>query len=178
MWVIQHFRRLFGLPTNITNDARLYLESRWADERKYTNEWNVEYPGIIGSNEGPCNITDYSENNQTCGSSFFPNSIDRQSYITKEPYLATHYGGTSNVFPELSTYDNPVSQWETMDTVDANIPWSIKLSYILARIILKDGLEGPIFNPLYSPVKFGCSWWLKQPYTATSGELMFRAKWM
>lgn len=175
--VINHFRRLLGFTPNLSNDARLYIEARYADERRYTNKW-TDYPGTIGDDAGPCNINDNSMSNSNCGSTFYPSNTDVAVTINNEPYTAIHYGGTANVFPELINYTEQTNSFEYKAQINCSVSWSFKLAHILAEYILIHGVTGPLFNPLYMPSKFGCSWWLQPNYTATEGTLTFRGKFI
>lgn len=173
--VIRHFRAMLGVSTPVNNDPRLYLEARWADERKYTEAWDSSYPsGTPGGPSGPCwnppgTPVDIAAGH--CGASFFPNPADRATYIAEAPY--------SNDFakyPELDpgVYTSRRGQAEGLNAADADLPWSIKLSVMLTHWICNEGLTGhpgPYVNPSTARQWFGCSWWLN------GTVLNFRGKW-
>lgn len=167
--VIKHFRRLFNTGFNVEPDARLFLESRWASERKNTRVWDRNYRGTYGSAYGPCGVGD---GNPHCGATFFPNEKDRKPYIDAAPYL-----NDTNNFPELEGYTRTAAMSEGISGVDVKIPWSLKLAVIIANFICKEGVTGhpgPFVNPdAPNPRKFfGCDWW----YTG-GNSVTFRGKW-
>jgi len=164
--VIRHFRNLFGNTTPVNNSARLFLEARWASERKRTTVWDSAYPGTFDSAVGPC----VGGTNSHCGAAFFPGPTDRADYISALPY-----SNDFSKYPELSPYDNRFAQAEGLAGVNADIPWSVKLAVIIANWICSEGLSGhpgPYVNPITARENFGSDWW----YT-TGGGLAFRGKW-
>ena len=175
--VIRHFRRILGDPTPLDHDARLYVESRWADERKFTQLWDTEYStGTPGAGPGPCHIngspmTDLAYDH--CGAGFWPSATDRAPYISAQPYVNDYLK-----YPELApeTYTERKSKAEGVRWLNADVPWSIKLSQGIANWICSDGLvdhAGPYVGgadpnaPGPLRTKYGNSWWL-DPTSATS----------
>jgi hypothetical protein len=175
--VIRHIRNLLGITTPVNHNPKLYLEARWADERKFTQVWDSTYStGVPGTSDGPCwdpagstNPVDTATGH--CGASFFPNATDRAAYIAGNPYQ-----GNFITYPELASYPARYSQTEGLASVNANIPWSIKLGRIIANWFCTEGLTGHS-GPFVNRQEFGCSWWLVPGYTTTSGQLGFRGKW-
>jgi len=176
--VIIHFRALLGNKTPVRNDARLYLESRWAHERKFTESWDSAYPltGTIDDNRfGPCfsspgvqMIPDKAEGH--CGESFFPLKLsERERYVQSRPYNTDY-----TKYPELKDYFLRRSQASGLHTVKANIPWSIKLSHIIIKYACEEGLHsnGHI-GPYLTRQEFGCSWW----HTTGNDMVDYRGKW-
>ncbi len=173
--VIRHFRNMFGNVIPVNPDARLYLEARWASERKRTEYWDSSYPptGSYGDAYGPCwnppgNDVDTAGGH--CGASFFPNSTDRSGYISQAPY-----NNDFATYPELSTYTARRAQAEGLAGVNADLPWSIKLAFIIANWICSEGLSGhpgPYVNPTTARETFGSDFW----YTGGS-TVYFRGKW-
>lgn len=165
--VIRHFRNMFGNPTPIRWNARLALEARWSSERKHTTVWDSKYPGDFGSAYGPCGIGD---GNPHCGESFFPDAVDRALYISASPY-----NNDFVTYPELSPYDNRYSQAAGLSGTNADLPWSIKLSVIIAGYICGEGLighAGPFVNPDTAREEVGIDWWWESGSTVA-----FRVKW-
>lgn len=167
--VIRHFRRLLGNPNPVDNDPRLYLESRWADERKYTTQWDSKYPGgNLDDPAGPC----YGGINIHCGAGFFPSSADRAPYIAAEPY----YNNWQS-YPQLQLYNERFARAEGIAEISADLPWSIKLAVVIAQWICSEGLTGhagPFVHPERARRWFGCSWWWPD---ATQPRMAFRGKW-
>lgn len=167
--VIRHFRNLLGVTTPVSPNARLYLEARWADERKYTTGWDAAYIGATpGDRFGPCvGVPDIAGGH--CGASFFPSSVDRAPYIAATPY-SSDFG----MYPELATYTARYSLTEGISGANANVPWSIKFAYLIANWICSEGLTGhpgPFVGPS-AREEFGCSW-----YRPNSTWASFRGKW-
>ena len=170
--VIKHFRRLLGVQKTVENNSRLYLEARWADERKHTKAWDKDYPGDSGTAYGPCwfAATAVDTAGGHCGESFFPQSADRHSAINMHPYYSNFA-----LYPELNDYRFRMSESSGISSIDTDIPWSIKLATVIARFIRSEGLvghAGPFVNPDSARQYFGCSWWLTSDSTTS-----FRCKW-
>lgn len=136
--VLRHFRRLIGNPTPMGLDRKLFLQCHWADERKYTTKWNVNYP------EGIC----IDGSGSHCGWTFLPNCIDQATYLEQ-------YEGV-----ECITFPGPHS--EGIGGVSKNIPWSFKLASVLRMFLCQDGPKyhmGPLFGN--KRTKVGISFWDK-----------------
>lgn len=158
--VIRHFRNLFGNPAPVSNDARLYIECRWSDERKSTTVWDTKYPS------GTC----AGSTDSHCGESFFPDTTDRNEQIAQAPYN----NNTAN-YPELLNYNERASKSVGIQGLSADIPWSIKLGVVISRFICEEyltGHPGPFINPTSAREHFGCSWW-----STGGGQVRFRGKW-
>lgn len=172
--VIRHFRRLLGINIPVRHNAKLYLECAWSDERKGTEVWDIDYPGPgpTGGAEGPCDINDFSLATSHCGDSFFPNSTDRGTYISASPY-----NNDFVAYPELASYTSRYSQAVGLNSVNTNIPWSIKFGRIISGWICAEGLSGhpgPYVNPITAREEFGCSWFISPTNPNLTG---FRGKW-
>jgi len=173
--VIRHFRKLLGNTTPVTNNARLFLESRWASERKHTEVWDATYPptGSYGNAWGPCwnppgSSIDIAGGH--CGEAFYPNATDRSTYIGAEPYNNDY-----TTYPELSPYTNRYAQASGLSGTNADIPWSIRLSVVIRNWICAErltGHPGPYVGPTSAREEFGCDWW----YEGGSWT-NFRGKW-
>lgn len=175
--VIQHFRELFGNPTPVRNNAKLYLESRWADERKHTTVWDNNYQeGKFDGATGPCNHVKSKTNNGHCGDGFFPNPDDRAKAIAAPPY-----NNNFEEYPELENYPCKYSQSAGIFSCPNYMPWSLKLGQIICDMVKKEGIEGhpgPFLN-WKGPFKgasrprdeFGCAWLVAGDY------INFRGKW-
>ena len=105
--VIQHFRDLIGAPTKVVADRCLFLQTQWAQERKYSTIWDTKYPN------GTC----VGSTNAHCGAGFIPSCLDQRPYSTD---------GICCTRTQMS---------EGMFTVNADLPWSIKLTRIIGSMI-------------------------------------------
>lgn len=170
--VIRHFRSLFGNTTPVSNDPRLFLEARWASERKRTQDWDVDYPstGTYGGPGGPC--FDASNNpvdtaGGHCGASFWPDVDDRGIYISAEPYNSDF-----SKYPELApeTYTLRRAQAEGVAGTSRDVPWSIKLAVVIANWVCSEGLTGHS-GPYFGREYFGSDWW------DTGTSVAYRGKW-
>jgi hypothetical protein len=184
---IRHIRNLFGITTPVIHDARLYLECRWADERKNTTQWDATYPDTftcgsgtetcLDAAPGPCSPV-FTLANSHCGDSFFPNQSDRNSYITSPPY-----NGNFTRYPELSGYNSRMSQAVGISGSNLNLPWSVRPGVAIMRWICAEGLtghSGPYIGgtgSLGGRTNFGCSWYYNGAGTNGKDQITFRGKW-
>ncbi|CAB9528235.1 hypothetical protein SEMRO_2176_G317830.1 [Seminavis robusta] len=174
--VIRHFRALLGVTTPVQPDGRLYLESRWADERKYTQTWDTKYPrtGVPGAHNGVCfqaNGDPIDIAGGHCGESFFVDATDRATYISASPYQ-----NDFSTYPELASYNTRFAQTSGLSGAPAYLPWSMKFPWIIANFICGEGLgghAGPYVGPDACPF-FGCSFWREDP---AANWVNFRGKW-
>ena len=173
--VIRHFRNLFGITIPVQNNSRLYLEARWASERKYTEVWDTTY-GVnnnFGDAWGPCFNppgTPIDIASGHCGEAFFPSTDDRNLYISTAPYY-----NNFTTYPELESYNNRYAQASGLSGANADVPWSIKLAFVIRAWICTEGLSGhpgPYVNPIDAREEFGCAWWYESGSWAN-----FRGKW-
>lgn len=188
--VIRHFRALLGNPTPIEGDARLYLECRWAFERSHTQYWDSKYPDTVtcgqasdesclGKAPGPCfdnggNKVDLSAGH--CGDAFFPDVSDRAPYIAAAPY-----NNDTTTYPELEGYNSRASLTGGNNGANADLPWSIKLAFIISGWICTEGLSGHP-GPYVgfggdARTKFGCAWWWSVDNLSGNG-VSYKAKWI
>lgn len=134
--VINHYRRLLGIPNDIHNDWPLYLQAQWAAERKFTTYWDSSYPGTLDSPYGPC----VGGTNAHCGASFIPNCSDQAPYLKPGQACVTDTSLSEGVF-----------------TVANSVPWSVKMSRILANIVQAEGITGH-GGPFVSRPLMGLNW--------------------
>jgi hypothetical protein len=180
--VIRHFRALLGVNTPVRPSARLYLESRWADERKHTMFWDTAYPNsndcgsannesCVGRAPGPCWIgnTPIDSAGGHCGESFFPNASDRALAIAEAPY-----NNNTVTYPELENYNTRHAQASGINFVEADIPWSIKFARLLRGWICGEGLTGHPgpYVGAGAREEFGSSW-----YYTGGNQTAYRGKW-
>ena len=185
--VIRHFRKLLGIDIPVRHSPKLYLEARWACERKFSEIWDSSYstgpPGCSvnapkcnqrGNAWGPCFDTngrpvDIASGH--CGDYFFPETTDRMILMNEHPY------DDRIKFPELtSEYILRHSQTTGSNGCQADVPWSLKMGYVINYWICKDGLTGhagPFINPTEARKEFGCAWWYKKDDT----WINFKGKW-
>lgn len=153
--VIAHFRALLNTPGVMKPDARLYIESRIFDERKWLTVWDPAYPS------GICSKPPASH----CGFTFFPSSTDRQPYKNNLPYSSN-----PSAYPELEDWNSVRTVSEGVAAVAAWLPWSLKFATVLANYICQDGLtahSGPFVHPTTPREWFGRSWWLTNNNTTS-----------
>ena len=176
--VIRHIRRILGFDTPVENDARLYLEAQWATQRKFTKMWDEKYPeGVtyegeeyFGWSPGPCfkppgavTSTDptigpgkpIDSAKGHCGASFFPDSTDREKYISSSPYNSNF-----EAYPELENYNQRVSKAEGVKWQKVpGINWVLLFPKIVAGWICGEHFSGHA-GPYIGRTKFGCAWYL------------------
>lgn len=80
--VLNHFRTLSGLSSAIPLQE-LYIMCAWSKERKTTDIWDTEYPGVLDSTYGPC----LGGTNIHCGSTFKPTVLEEQSPYWNEFFV-------------------------------------------------------------------------------------------
>lgn len=172
--VIRHFRALLGNNNPVVPDARLFLEARWATERKRSTVWDADYPDVGGTYDGPWGPCQ-GGTNEHCGESFFPEESDRLLYINAAPY-----NGDYAKYPELQDYTlrmakaSGISGWAGSD-----LPWSIKIATVIGHWICNEGTiqhAGPYVGKSTDGTSrkyFGCSWW----WDGSSNTVSFRGKW-
>lgn len=173
--VILHFRALFGNPAPLTGNPRLFLEARWADERKRTTRWDTKYPGPgdPGKHNGVCFVNGQQIDTAGghCGESFFPDETDRALAIASPPYNNDFVS-----YPELQNYTQRHARSSGISSVKTDIPWSIKLARVIRGWVCGEGTTGhagPFLNPTAARTQVGISWWYIEPGNLTS----FRGKW-
>jgi len=166
--VLRYFRRLIGNTAPFTYDQRLFLQARWADERKYSKKWDSSYPATK-SGAGPCPVGSGAH----CGWLFVPNCIDQQPYLEE--------------YPELECITSPLydgGHGEGISSVKNEVPWANKLADALKLFLCLDGHEkhmGPIFGKEFGGTgvtyksgrtRVGISFWDKG-----NGRSSVRFKW-
>jgi hypothetical protein len=136
-------------------DHSLFLRALWGDERKFTDTWDAEYPGEVGSAAGPCDGS-----NPHCGSRFLPDTDDQQPYLPSGLSEVTLAQGAEGVSPAAKS----------------NIPWSIKWLRPVSDWIATEGFWGGHTGPWFHREKFGFSFWDADTDNANSNAIL-RAKW-
>nr|UOF78738.1 hypothetical protein [Cressdnaviricota sp.] len=149
--VIRHFRRLLGITTPVVNDKATFLKAAWAEERARSNYWDTSYPGNLNSNYGPC--TRPFSPNAHCGASFIPSPQDQAPYLDPDMQPITTSGGA-----------------EGIATLNADIPWALKMSQIISTFLSQDGIGGHT-GPFLGRPKYGSAWYL------TGTSVVVRNKW-
>lgn len=148
--VIKHFRRLLGKNAPVVNDKATFLKAAWAEERARTNYWDSNYPGILNSSYGPCQLP-FSPNSH-CGASFLPSPQDQQPYLDAGMQPITGGGA------------------EAIITINADIPWVLKMSNMIGAFLQQDGIGGHT-GPFIGRPKYGSAWYL------TGTSVVVRHKW-
>jgi len=156
---INHVRALIGYTSpdrQVQKDHCMFARALWGDERKFTTMWDAEYPGTVGSAEGPCQ----GSSNAHCGASFIPALDDQAPYLPEGHPGCTAQAGAEGVF------SGPKS----------NIPWSIKWSRGLCNTLIAEGFWGGHVGPWFHREKFGFSFWDNDPSNNNNNAIL-RAKW-
>lgn len=164
MEVLRHFRRLIGNTAPFNVDQNLFIQSRWADERKFSKQWDAAYPGSNKGGTGPCPAGSGAH----CGWRFLPNCMDQQPYLEQ--------------FPGRECITRPSDHSEGMTNVPNSVPWANKIAAVLKAFLCQDGTQahmGPVFGnigpgPTYSSGRstVGISFWDKG-----NGNSSVRIKW-
>lgn len=80
-----------------------------------------------------------------CGESFFPDATDRATEIGNPPFN----NNTSN-YPELTSYNGRYAKASAIRSVNAGLPWTLKLSEAITAFLCTEGIGGhvsSIINP-------------------------------
>lgn len=131
--VIQHFRNLIGAKTVVSADKCLFLRAHWNSERAWTRIWDTsDYPGTCDGSSAP-----------HCGADFIPNCPDQILYLGNPPSpCCVTTSGAEGIF-----------------TVNKDLPWSIKLSRVIAQTLCSEGLgghTGPFVGRQFVGISFTC----------------------
>jgi hypothetical protein len=153
--IIRHFRRLLGFNQTthpVYNHKCTYLRAAWSEERARSNHWTATYPGTLDSAAGPCTIPFSS--NAHCGGGFILTPADQAPYLCPANMAAcTAQGGA-----------------EGIQSINTDIPWSIKIGRIIGTFLNSDGI-GAHTGPFIGREYFGSAWYM------TGGSTVFRGKW-
>lgn len=153
--VIRHFRRLLGFNQTthpVYNHKCTYLKAAWSEERARYNHWDATYPGTLNSSNGPCTIP-FSPNAH-CGGGFILTPADQAPYLCPSDMAACVGGGGA----------------EGIQSINTDIPWSIKISRIIGTFLNSDGI-GAHTGPFVGREYFGSAWYMN------GGSTTFRGKW-
>jgi len=156
---INHLRALIGYTSEdrqVKKDHCMFARAQWGDERKFTDQWDAEYPGDLGSVSGPC----LGSSNAHCGATFIPDLSDQAAYLPEGHEGCSTQAGSEGVF------SGPKS----------NIPWSIKWSRGFCNTLLAEGFWGGHVGPWFHREKFGFSFWDNDP-SNNNNNAVLRAKW-
>ncbi len=156
---INHVRALVGYTSEdrqVKKDHCMFARALWGDERKFTTDWDDEYPGTNGSAAGPCE----GSSNAHCGATFIPTPEDQA------PYLPADHPGCSADSGSEGVFSGPKS----------NIPWAIKWSRGFCNTLLAEGYWGGHVGPWFHREKFGFSFWDDDPGNNNNNAVL-RAKW-
>jgi hypothetical protein len=156
---INHVRALIGYTAEdrqVKKDHCMFARALWGDERKFTTDWDDEYPGTNGSAFGPCQ----GSSNAHCGATFIPSPEDQAPYLPDGHAACTEEAGSEGVF------SGPKS----------NIPWAIKWSRGLCNTLIAEGFWGGHVGPWFHREKFGLSFWDPDPDNNNNNSPL-RAKW-
>ncbi len=156
---INHVRALVGYTSperQVQKDTCMFARALWGDERKFTTQWDAQYPGTLGSAAGPC----VGSTNAHCGASFIP------SLTAQAPYLPAGHLGCVDQQGAEGVFSGPKS----------NIPWSIKWSRGFCNTLMAEGFWGGHVGPWFHREPFGLSFWDNDPANNNSNAVL-RAKW-
>ena len=156
--VLRFFRRLIGNTAPFNYKKELFIQGRWADERKYSNQWDASYTS------GKCP----QGSGAHCGWLFLPNCMDQQSYLDQ--------------YPEAECITKTGGHSEGIAGVPNSVPWANKLAYAIKAFLCQDGHKyhmGPIFGEEFGSTPYkgsrttvGLSFWDKG-----NGSTSVRFKW-
>ncbi|WP_178006183.1 hypothetical protein [Marinospirillum perlucidum] len=155
---INHVRALVGYTSEerqVKKDHCLFARALWGQQRKYTTQWDADYPGTEGSAYGPCQ----DSNNAHCGATFVPDLEDQAAYLPEG-----HAGCSATQGAEGVT-----------SAPKSNIPWSIKWSRGFCRYLGSEGFWGGHVGPFFHRENFGFSFWDRNQVEDSNAIL--RAKW-
>ena len=134
---INHVRALIGYTgedRQASNDHCMSARALWGDQRKFTTQWDVQYPGNFNSAYGPCIDEDGNRGgNAHCGASFLPDLADQL------PYLPDGHPGCG-----------AVQGAEGMLGAKADIPWSVALAFAFGMVCSRQMY--PVALDLASPL--------------------------
>jgi hypothetical protein len=156
---INHVRALVGYTSEdrqVKKDHCMFARALWGDERKFTTQWDDEYPGTNGSASGPCQ----GSSNAHCGATFIPSAEDQAPYLPEGHPACSEEAGSEGVF------SGPKS----------NIPWAIKWSRGLCNTLIAEGFWGGHIGPWFHRERFGFSFWDSDPANNNNNSPL-RAKW-
>jgi hypothetical protein len=156
---INHLRALIGYTSEdrqVKKDYCLFARALWGDERKFTTNWDAEYPGTNGSAAGPCQ----GSSNAHCGATFLPSQEDQAPYLPEGHPACTAEPGSEGVFSGSKS----------------NIPWGIKWSRSFCNTLIAEGFWGGHIGPWFHRETFGFSFWDPDP-AANNNNAPLRAKW-
>jgi len=156
---INHVRALVGYTQperQVQKDHCMFARSLWGQQRKFTRQWDEEYPGQDGSAYGPC----AGGGNGHCGATFMPSPEDQEAFLPESHPACTLRAGSEGVF----------------GAAKADIPWSIKWSRVLCSTLGHEGFWGGHTGPFFHREKFGFSFWDAHPGHSRSNAIM-RGKW-
>jgi hypothetical protein len=153
--VIRHFRKLLGLGDSnpVDNSTSMYLRATYATERKFSRYWDTKYAGDNNSAFGPCAPP---STNAHCGSTFAPDYDDQRPYVTSTILHSTAIPGQSSA--------------EQVAGINADIPWGIKMSKLIATYLRQDGVGGHTGSFIRRPL-FGIA------YYVNGNDVTIRTKW-
>jgi len=156
---INHVRALVGYTDpdrQVKKDHCMFARSLWGQQRKFTQQWDTEYPGQDGSAYGPCQ----GGGNSHCGATFLPSAEDQEEFLPEGHDACTRTAGAEGVFSASKS----------------DIPWSIKWSRVLCSTLGQEGFWGGHTGPFFHREKFGFSFWDSDPANSRSNAAM-RGKW-
>jgi len=156
---INHVRALVGYTQperQVQKDHCMFARALWGQQRKFTRQWDAEYPGRDGSAYGPCQ----GGGNGHCGATFLPSAEDQEEYLPESHLSCTAGAGAEGVF----------------SAAKADIPWSVKWSRVLCSTLGTEGFWGGHTGPFFHREKFGFSFWDREPSNRQSAAFL-RAKW-
>ena len=161
--IINHIRALLGINIPFQLDARLMLETQWADEMNWTNVWDAKYGSQCPSDSKPP---------PHCGAKFTPDPADRAKAIACPPYNSDFIK-----YPELENYTTQrVSGAENGGATGTQIPWSLRHASVMVNHICTEGWSGHA-GPYLSRRFGGFHWSCRKGGQIDDGGVGVRGKW-
>jgi hypothetical protein len=164
---INHVRALLGETVKVQPDARLYLETKWANEMSGGTKWHAKYGDQCGDKGGHC------------GADFQPDSADRLAEMSCPPYnldfvkypeLKDYHIFTASQPKNHGTNDSPVG-------TDARVPWSLRMATVMVNQIVKEGYVGHP-GPFLTKRFVGMNWSCAPGGQAQMGGVGARLQWI
>ena len=164
--IVNHFRRLLGLTLMVVPDRKLFLRAQWGNEAYQVKRFVKNGTRVA---EGVCPI---GTTNGHCGSTYFPycGPVDLPSTEPGQDHPFYRYPDE----PFVCNKTIPAGD-EGVGNTPADLPWSIKLTRLIAMFIGTDGFCSHTGPFLTSPkVGFGTIFWRKPK---EKDMTIWRVKW-
>lgn len=156
--VVKHFRRLLGLNNPLTPLRSLYKRAQWTSEAKNSKRLIGGAATCVGST------------NPHCGATYLPSCGEFDTPgIPGQDNTAYRFADEVDTWTCMTSV--PGGGSEGINTINSDLPWSIKLTRVIAQFLASDGL-GYHTGPFLVREYVGMSFWYY-----SDGATIFRGKW-